>query len=164
MDFESHLPRSRWLLLVMSLCAYVGAQAQQSSLPAPSRTAFKCVVGKSVIYSDAPCVGAERVDLQPTRGLNKSSGKEVVGADVRHERNREQVAEAIRPLTGKSNQEFETYGRRMKLTASARSECASLDSSIPRAEAEERTSSDPERTAKQTRLFGLRSRYRQLAC
>jgi hypothetical protein len=152
------------LLLSLGLCLSAGAQGQQSGLPAPSRTAFKCVVGKSTIYSDAPCVGAARVDLQPTRGLDKSSGREIVGADVRRERNREQIAEAIRPLTGKSNQEFETYGRRMSLPASAKSECASLDASIPHEEAEERKAGDAERTAKQQKLFALRSRYRQLAC
>jgi hypothetical protein len=156
--------RLRWVLPLFGVLVCLGAEGQQPTIPKPSRTAFKCLEGKRVAYSDAPCVGAERVDLQPTRGLNSSSGKELVGADVRRERNREQVAEAFRPLTGKSNQEVETYGRRMRLTASAKSECSSLDASIPRTEAEERASSDQQRTDVQRRLFGLRTRYRQLGC
>jgi hypothetical protein len=160
--------RNSWLqpsLAALWLAVCLGAaQAQQTTLAKPSRTAFKCVVGKSTVYSDAPCVGAERVDLQPTRGFSKSSGKERVGADVQREHYREQVAEALRPLTGKSDQEFDKSVRRFKLTAAAKEECSSLDSSIGRTEAEERAATPAERAVVQRKLFGLRVRYRQLAC
>jgi len=140
------------------------AIAQQSGLPKPSRTAFKCTVAGKVTYSDEPCVGAERVDLQPSRGLDKSTGKELVGADVRREHNREQIAEAVRPLTGKSNEQFETHARRFKLSAAAQRECASLDTNIPRAESEERVTAAEGRESVQRRLFSLRARFRQLGC
>lgn len=50
--------------------------AQSTTLPAPSRTVYKCSVGGKVAYSDEPCVGAQRVNVEPTRGMNKSTGHE----------------------------------------------------------------------------------------
>jgi len=50
--------------------------AQTVKLPEPTRTVFKCEEAGKVTYSDAPCLGAQKVDVQPTRGLNKSSGTE----------------------------------------------------------------------------------------
>ena len=45
-------------------------------------------------------MGAQVIDVEPTRGLNKSSGRVQIGADVQHEQHREMIAEALRPLTG----------------------------------------------------------------
>ena len=149
----------------MTVLACVGSvAAQQTSLPNPSRTAYKCVVGKSTVYSDAPCLGAERLELQPSRGISKSSGKELVGADVRREQQREQFAEAVRPLTGKSSQELETVARRSKLSEGVKTECTSLDTLIARAEAKERVTAGEEKAAVQRKLFPLRIRYRELGC
>jgi hypothetical protein len=54
--------------VVPLLLATTGAEGQpMSSRSLPTRTAFKCVVAGKVTYSDAPCEGAQRVDLQPTR-------------------------------------------------------------------------------------------------
>jgi hypothetical protein len=48
------------------------------SLPAPSRTVYKCEVGGKVTYSDSPCLGATRIDVEPTRGVSKLSGSQRV--------------------------------------------------------------------------------------
>jgi hypothetical protein len=157
----------RWTRILLAtglLACTASVPAQRTTLANPSRTAFKCVIGKTTVYSDAPCLGAERVDLQPSRGFDKSSGKKLVGADVQREHQREQVAEALRPLTGKSNEEFDKHSRRFNLSAAAKTECVSLDGAISRTEAEERDAAGQERTAIQRKLFGLRTRYRQLAC
>jgi hypothetical protein len=62
-----------------------------------------------------PPVGAERIDIDATRGMDSISGKKVAGSDVRREQQREQVAEAWRPLTGTNAEQLDTHGRRMKL-------------------------------------------------
>lgn len=57
-------------------------------------------VPEKMVYSDSPCLGAQKIDVEGTRGLSKSSGCEQVGNDVRREQHRETFADAIRPLTG----------------------------------------------------------------
>ncbi|OYU45296.1 MAG: hypothetical protein CFE44_08220, partial [Burkholderiales bacterium PBB4] len=66
------------------------SQAQAGVLPPPIRTVYKCEDGKKTHYSDTPCVGATKVDVPPTRGLNTSSGREWVGAAVRRAQSHEQ--------------------------------------------------------------------------
>ena len=43
-------------------------------LPPTSRTVYKCQEGAKTVYSDEPCLGAQRINVEPTRGLDKSSG------------------------------------------------------------------------------------------
>ncbi|HLO93961.1 MAG TPA: DUF4124 domain-containing protein [Burkholderiaceae bacterium] len=118
------------LLSVASLLlASVPCRAQQ--LPPPSRTAFKCTVGGKVSYSDSPCEGAQRLQLEPTRGMNKSSGRELIGTDVRNEHQREQIAEMVRPITGLNPQQMAQFERRLPLSPEARRECAWLDQALP---------------------------------
>lgn len=143
----------------------VTSQAVAGGLPSPTRTVYKCEDGKKIYYSDSPCVGATKVDVTPTRGLNKSTGKEAVGADVRREQTREQIAEAVRPLTGMSSQQFDRSGRRMKLSADAQQECRRLDRTLPLAEQAERAAQgSPALKSAQVRLFNLRKRFRDIRC
>lgn len=79
-----------------------------------------------VVYTDDPCIGAKRVDVEPTRGLNKSSGKELTGQDVSRERQREQLAEAVKPLTGLTPQQFEIKRSRVYLAPEVKAECTRL--------------------------------------
>lgn len=65
-------------ILLIPAVDYVCAQ----SLPPPSRTVFRCEEGGKVVYSDSPCVGARKIDVEPTRGVSKLSGRERVGRDV----------------------------------------------------------------------------------
>lgn len=82
------------LLIAAACTAGAVAQPQPGSLRQPSRTVYKCEAAGKVTYSDEPCAGAVRVEVEPTRGLNKSSGSERTGADVARERRREGIAEA----------------------------------------------------------------------
>lgn len=86
------------LVILAMLTASVPALA--TNLPPPSRTVYKCEVGGKVHYSDSPCVGAQKVDVTPTRGMNKSAGRQLTGSDVRREVFREQLSDAVRPITG----------------------------------------------------------------
>jgi hypothetical protein len=138
------------------------ASAQQ--LPPPSRTVFKCNVASKVVYSDSPCLGAERLEVAPTRGLDTASGRKAVGSDVARELHREQVAEMMRPITGMDAKQLDAYGRRMKLSHETQRECLNLDKTVPLAEKEEGETAGVARATAQERLYGLRKRFRELRC
>lgn len=140
------------------------AVAQTPTLPQPSRTVYKCVVAKKVVYTDEPCVGAQLVDVELSRGFNKSTGRELTGADVSRERRSEAVASAVKPVTGMTPEQFEIQKRRTKLSPEARSECTTLDRSILQSEADERVAGADSKTSVQRALFAQRKRYRELMC
>ncbi len=150
------------IALILALTTEQWAFAQK--LPDPSRTVYKCEVKGKVTYSDEPCVGAQRLDIEPTRGLNKSSGTERVGPDVRREQQREALAEAVRPLTGVDSKQFDRLGRRTRLSPEAQRACASLDREIPALELREARTVGDERAAVQARLFASRKQFRELRC
>ncbi|MGH7489524.1 MAG: DUF4124 domain-containing protein, partial [bacterium] len=151
------------LLFGPLLCVSL-ALAQTTTLPAPSRTVYKCTENGKVVYTDDPCIGAKRVDVEPTRGLNKSSGRELTGQDVSRERQREQLAEAVKPLTGLNPQQFEIKRSRIYLAPEVKTECARLDESIAQSEVQERAEPMETRPAIQRQLFALRKRHRDLRC
>ncbi|MEZ0236863.1 MAG: hypothetical protein ACAH06_02255 [Methylophilaceae bacterium] len=117
-----------------------------------------------VTYSDAPCLGAKKVDVEPTRGLSASSGQERIGPDVRRERQREQFVEAVRSITGKDAKQLDVQAKRVKLSASAQRECEALDRAIPEAEQQERSASGEALRSVQAGLLSLRQRSVSLGC
>ena len=133
-------------------------------LPAPSRTVFKCENGGKTFYSDSPCLGAKKIDVEPTRGLNKSTGSERTGRDVSREMQREQFAAAVKPITGLNAKEFEVAGKRQKLDVDTQRRCQSLNVAILNHERQELTLPDSERHQLQSELFKLRTEYRRLDC
>ena len=133
-------------------------------LPPVSRTVYKCESAGKFVYSDSPCLGAEKIDVEPTRGFNKDTGKELIGADVRREVYREQMAEALYPLTGMNAKQLDTYGRRMKLTSDAQRQCRQLDVDLPTAENEEKRIAKADRAPIQARVYALRQDFRKLGC
>ena len=152
------------LLLIPLVVAAFTAQALAQALPPPSRTVYKCDIDDKTVYSDAPCLGAKRVDVQPTRGLNKSSGKERVGHDVRAEQHSEQMAEALRPILGETAQQRAVRHRRARLAPEQARTCYKLDDEMAAAESRERTAVGAERKDVQSRLFELRRSYHRLRC
>lgn len=151
--------------IALGTAALVLAQAADAqSTSRPSRTVYKCVVGGKVTYSDDPCLGAERVDVEPTRGLNKSVGAERVGRDVGRERQTEAIAQAVRPVTGMSPAQFEAERRRVHLPGPTQAECRRLDRLIPLAESKERNATAGDKPATQLELLNLRRRFRDSGC
>jgi len=150
------------LIGAWSLCAAKTIAAQ--TLHAPSRTLFKCQDRGKVIYSDSPCLGAEKLEVEPARGVNKLSGKTRIGPDVQNEIYREMMAEAIRPLTGLSAKQFEVEVRRYKLSGTAQQECRRLDQDLVSTEFEEKHTAQNALRDVQARLFVMRQRFRELRC
>lgn len=142
------------------LCGVVAAQ----SLPAPSRTIYKCQVKGAVSYSDEPCVGAQRLEAVPTRGVDRLSGSARKGKDVSNEIWSEQVAHALRPLTGMNAPQFATAARRQGLEPAAQRECRQLEPALLVLEQAERRAPGASIESVQRDLFILRKRYKQLGC
>jgi hypothetical protein len=134
------------------------------SLHAPSRTLFKCQVQGKTLYSDSPCLGAEKLEVEPTRGVNKLSGKERIGADVQRELHREMFAEAIRSLTGMNAKQFDVQVRRGNLPWPVQQECRRLDQDLVNTEYEEKHTAQPSLHGVQERLLMMRQRFRALRC
>jgi len=153
----------RWVCAITLGVIAPGAVFAQT-LPPPSRTVFKCDVAGKVVYSDSPCLGASKIDAEPTRGANLITGKTMTGADVRRERSREQVAEALHPITGMNAKQLDSAGRRTKLSADSQSQCLTLDRQILAMENEEANATGSNRTVVQARLLTLRQQFRTLRC
>lgn len=141
-------------------CAPVLAQ----KLPPTSGTAFKCEVNGKVTYSDAPCLGGTKVDTTPTRGVNKLSGRERIGSDVRGELTNEMMADALKPLFGENGQQRATRLRRSKLELAASRRCYQLDDEIPVAEKSEARAHGAELERAQRHLLELRRTFFELRC
>ena len=118
-----------------------------------------------VVYSDSPCLGAKKIDAEPTRGVNKLSGKPRTGDDVRLEEHKDQLHKGlVQPITGMDSKQYEVYDRRFKLPPAAKKECAQLDGTLNRTEREEKEATKQSLPEVQQRLFEHRSRYRELRC
>jgi hypothetical protein len=139
-------------------------QGYAQTLPPASRTVFKCQVAGKTAYSDSPCLGAQEINVEPTRGLNKSSGRVQIGADVQHEQNREMIADAIRPLTGLNAKQLDVQGRRNKLSSQDQKECRRLDGEMSAAQRAEKNATQSALKDVQMKLFQLRKRFRELRC
>jgi hypothetical protein len=150
--------------VALAWCLVCAAQ-QATKLPAPSRTVYKCVDKGKTFYSDDPCPNAEKLEVEPTRGVNKSTGVTREGADVRRENFNDAMAEAVKPLTGgKDAKQLDKAGRRMKLQPEAQLECARLELGITDGEQRERAAQPDERKSVQQGLYEDRRRFRQLRC
>jgi hypothetical protein len=145
-----------------ALCISPALSAQ--TLHAPSRTLFKCQDQGKIVYSDSPCLGAEKLEVEPTRGVNKLSGKVRIGPDVQRELHREMLAEAIRPLSGMNAKQFEVAVRRVNLPGAVQQECRRLDQDLASTEYEETRTVQTALRDVQARLLLLRQRYRELRC
>lgn len=148
----------------LGLLVLLSTLAIAQKLPPPSRTVYKCTVDGKTLYSDSPCLGAERLEIEPTRGLDKSSGRSRIGGEVRREKHREDMADALRPITGMSTKQFDQYGKRSQLSPESQRECRNLDIAAHTTESEEKRVSKPELPSVQKRLLVIRQRLRELGC
>ena len=154
----------RLLAVTLLTGAFASAAAAPSNgLPSASRTVFKCVVDGKATYSDSPCLGAQRIDIVPSRGMNKSTGRELTGADVNRERHSEIMSEALRPLTGMNAEEHATATKRYPLLKILQLECRSLDKQIALEESQDRATRGADKVLSR-RLLTSRARFREIGC
>ena len=53
--------------VVCALCAGFGSgRVSSQNLPPPSSTVFKCEANGRIVYTDSPCMGAQRIEIDPT--------------------------------------------------------------------------------------------------
>ncbi len=149
--------------LTISSCL-TGIVHAQGKLPPTSRTVYKCTTDGKVVYSDEPCLGAEKINAEPTRGLNQFTGNVQRGRDVQNEMNREAFAQAVRPLTGMDANQLAVESRRQQLTPDARRQCQKLDQDIQLGEAKERAVIGDERSQVQQVLFNNRALHKRIGC
>ena len=150
--------------LALAAFTVVASSVAAQSLPPPSRTVYKCEDGKKVNYSDSPCLDAKKVDVEPTRGLNKSSGREEVGQDVRREKNNELMAEALRPILNETPDQRAIRHKRFKLEPSAKAECAQLDVQIPLLQKRKPSVTSGSTATIERELLAFRTRFQTLRC
>jgi len=156
---------SRLLITPALICiAMVAMHGHAQKLPPPSRTVFKCQEAGKTVYSDAPCLGAQVIDVEPTRGLNKSSGHVRIGADVQYEQGREMIAEALRPLTGLDAKQLAVQGRRNKLSLENQKECGRLDGAMLAGQREKKAATQFDAKEVQLKLYQQRIRFQSLGC
>lgn len=138
-------------LYALFFCALSAGQA------IAQKPVYRCEQGGKIAYSDEPCVGAKRVDVTPTRGMDRMTGERRKGADVRREETLESMAEVMKPVLGETPEQYKTRHRRSKHTEADRKECYKLDASL--AALETRRAQDAE-----TELYRARKRYFDLRC
>lgn len=141
-------------IALLAFCVHADAQV------------YRCEVEGKVNYSDAPCLGAKRVDVTPTQGASHWSGERRRGEDVRRDEFRRTLNEATRPLHGKSYEEMKPNYRRSanRLTPAEHAECGALDMRMKRLEDAEESASGRELEATQRQLLNDRQRYLSLKC
>lgn len=128
---------------------------------------YKCERDGKTTFTDEPCVGAKRIEVQPTQGLDKWSGQSKKGADVRKEEYRRLWDDSMRPLTGpvdhqQMNRRRDRYAKH--LTPAEHTECERLDKTMRDLEAQEAAAQADDLNKLQADLFKQRARYRSLKC
>lgn len=133
---------------LLCVCATLSANAQE---------VYKCVIGKSVTYSERRCAG---------RIINTEQARMARPRDAdaqRRERDRV-MARAMRARPGESAEQFETRRRRALLLPADRAECARLDTRMP-VEAASLGNPDRREVAKaEDALRESRRRFGELRC
>lgn len=132
-------------------------EARTQTLPQPAKHVYRCEQNGKISYSDEPCMGAKRVDVTPTRGMDKWTGEQRTGPDVNREKSNEQMANGLKPIFGETPEQRETRHRRARLTGSEKMECMQLDSEMRKAEGTNTETTDEA-------LYQMRKRYRALKC
>ena len=144
------------LALVGQLCFSFPSHAQKS--------VYRCETAGSVTYSHEPCVGAKEVDVTPTQGMDRMTGASRRGADVqRHEHDRLK-AEALKPLTGMTADQYRVYKHRFNLSPQDKNACAKLDYELPGLKQRAANAPTADQAAAEVDLYKARKRFNDLNC
>ena len=142
-------------LCISGLCGLGHVHAQQ---------VYRCEQDGKVSYSHEPCLGAQAIDTTPTQGLDKWTGKTKRHADVQNDIFQRQLANAVRPITGKSPEEMKIAGRRQKLPMADQLQCQWLDQRIPALEKDVQHATTRNQAQADQTLYQARQKFRDLRC
>jgi len=117
-----------------------------------------------VSYSDSPCVGAKEIDATPTQGMDKMTGASRKGADVRRDEHNALMADALKPLTGMSTEQYRVHKHRFKLSPKDKAECSRLDTALPKLKQHAATAPSSERALADVELYKARKYFNDLNC
>ena len=125
---------------------------------------YKCTVSGKTLYSNEPCVGAQRIDATPPRGFNKSSGQVLKGKDVRQEEIDEMLEKIAQTTLGQEWNQQKARKRQFH-TSNDKAQCARLDLEIEQLEAMKKANqTSPTLAEVQKALFQKRKTFRDLDC
>lgn len=147
----------QWSFVLLGLlCFGLHAYAQ--------KPVYRCETAGKVSYSDEPCVGAREIDATPTQGMDKMTGTSRKGSDVwRHEHDGV-MAEALKPLTGMTADQYRVHKHRFKLSPQDKAGCARLDASLPELKQRAVTALSGEKAMAEVELYKARKQFNDLNC
>ena len=149
--------RFRWLFALLGLlCFGFHVHAQ--------KPVYRCETAGKVSYSDAPCVGAKEIDATPTQGMDKMTGTSRKGADVRRDEHNAVMADALKPLTGMSPEQYRVYQHRFKLSPRDKAECTRLDTELPELKQRAATATPTDKALADVELYKARKQFNDLNC
>jgi hypothetical protein len=126
---------------------------------------YKCTAesGK-VLYSNEPCVGAQRIDATASKGFDKSSGRVMKGQSVRKEEADQMIERSVQITLGKE-WNLEKTRKRQFHRMDDRAKCELLDYQIDSLEKREKANKGkPELQDVQVELFEKRKAFREIDC
>ncbi|MCD6664171.1 MAG: DUF4124 domain-containing protein [Comamonas sp.] len=127
---------------------------------------YRCDQGGKTVYTDAPCLGAKKIDATPSQGFDTYSGKSQKGKEVRKDERRRLMTESMRPLHGQTYEAMKPRYERSErhLTPAEHAQCEALDKTMEALEEREKRATGDTLKAVQLRLLRQRQRYRELKC
>ena len=135
------------------------------SIPAHAqKPVYRCETAGKVSYSDAPCVGAKEIDATPTQGMDKMTGASRKGADVQRAEHNALMADALKPLTGMSPEQYRVYKHRFKLSPRDKAECTRLDTELPELKQRAATATPTDKALADVELYKARKQFNDLNC
>jgi hypothetical protein len=154
-------------LLVVILAAVSACALAQPVSPA-SRSAYKCKIDGKTVYSDEPCLGAQKIDVEPSKS-NAATRSTSTGSSARRQQPRpepqaEASAEGEHPTADIETKPAQVLSGRARLSSASQRECRDLESSMTALEREEKEASKSELPRVQSQLFTKRKRFADLGC
>jgi len=158
--FSSRLNHTRHLHWSLALLGLLG-----SITPAHAqKPVYRCETAGKVSYSYAPCMGAKEIDATPTQGIDKMTGASRKGADVRRDEHNALMADALKPLTGMSPEQYRVYKHRFKLSPRDKAECTRLDTELPELKQRAATAPPSDKALADVELYKARKQFNDLNC
>ncbi len=128
------------------------------------KSVYRCETAGKVAYSHEPCVGAKEIDATPTQGMDKMTGQSRKGRDVQRHEHDGLMADALKPLTGMSPDQYRVYKHRFNLSPQDKNACAKLDYELPGLKQRAANAPTADQAAAEVDLYKARKRFNDLNC